>query len=193
MRFLRKLFTTKLTSSPPSFAPMLIVLFGILPATAHLCAGEIDDLLVKASKHIDTKSYQDVILCYEQVIRLDPKHIIAHHGKGVMLANLGRHSEAIKSFDRALEIDQDFISAHRDRATSLQILLRFQEAADSLQRAKAIESKWREEALLAYQSRDYERASLRCSQLICQKRGQKRGQTLNIHFQACRCHAEWLF
>jgi tetratricopeptide (TPR) repeat protein len=148
--------------------PLLLslCLTGYMLCPTCLRGADVGDLILKASKYSESKSYQDALLCYERAVVLDPKSTVAHYGKGVMLGNLGRYGDAIHAFDRVLEIDPDFISALRGKATSLRAAQRFQEADESLRRANAIEGRWQNEALLAYENHDYEQASLRCSQLI---------------------------
>jgi len=42
---------------------------------------------------------------FANAIEINPKYTEAWHNKGIALANLGRHEEALTAFDKAIEID----------------------------------------------------------------------------------------
>ena len=45
------------------------------------------------------------IYCYDQILEIDPREILAWRGKGLALGRLGRSQEAIACFDQVLRVD----------------------------------------------------------------------------------------
>src|SRR5450830_1227784 len=72
--------------------------------------------------------YEEAILCYDQALELDPRHVNAWSNKGNSLQNLGRYEEAIHCYDKALELDPRDAGAWTNKGSSLHSLGRNEEA-----------------------------------------------------------------
>lgn len=75
---------------------------------------------------------------FDQAIRINPNHEMAHSGRGNALSNLERYEEALDCYDLALKINPDFAEALNNRGNSLFNLERYEEALDSYDRALKI-------------------------------------------------------
>ncbi|MCC6678383.1 MAG: tetratricopeptide repeat protein [Phycisphaerales bacterium] len=79
-------------------------------------AGVCTDLgfALKAAGQID-----EAIARYEQAIRLNPNHALAHLNLGVALKAKGNADQALASFRRAVQADPSFAQAHNNLANAL--------------------------------------------------------------------------
>jgi tetratricopeptide (TPR) repeat protein len=63
-----------------------------------------------------------------EVVRLEPDNAVAHHFRGVLLSQRGRHGEALASFDRAVALNPAAAEPHYNRGIALCHLGRHEDA-----------------------------------------------------------------
>jgi tetratricopeptide (TPR) repeat protein len=56
----------------------------------------------------------DALASFDEALRLDPDHALAHYNRGVILIQKGRPDEAIPAFRTALHIQPNFVEPHCD-------------------------------------------------------------------------------
>ncbi|MCJ7530755.1 MAG: serine/threonine-protein kinase [Anaerolineales bacterium] len=78
---------------------------------------------------------EEAILCYDQALELDPRHVKAWYNKGASLDSLGRYEEAIRCYDQALELDPRHVGAWNNKGSDLQDLGRHEGAIRCYDRA----------------------------------------------------------
>ncbi|HEX4207963.1 MAG TPA: tetratricopeptide repeat protein [Ktedonobacteraceae bacterium] len=76
---------------------------------------------------------------YDQALRLDNGDAQAWQGRGLTMAMLGKHREALDAFDHALKIDSSLVISLNGKGTALNMLHRNQEALDVFDRAAMLE------------------------------------------------------
>jgi|TARA_B100000315_G_scaffold6008_1_gene6020 tetratricopeptide (TPR) repeat protein len=52
--------------------------------------------------------FKEAIICYNEVLKIDPKDIDALNNKGIALGKLGKLDEAITCYDEASKIDPEY-------------------------------------------------------------------------------------
>lgn len=78
---------------------------------------------------------------FDRAVELMPEFALAWNNRGICLANLGRHSEALESYDHALNnADQELAEVLENRGVSLSSLGREQEAQAAYQQAFALKT-----------------------------------------------------
>src|SRR6516162_2243225 len=98
---------------------------------------EIGSALRKASKFREQVQLELAEACCRSILDRAPDYFDAHLMLGDLLAELGRHAEAIATYDRALQINLDNSEALYNRGNSLLHLRRNEEAVASYDRAVA--------------------------------------------------------
>jgi len=68
---------------------------------------------------IRQRRYQEALDFFHDLIRIKPMHAKFYVGRGVSLAGLKRHEEALRSYDHALELDPTLQEARSNRANLL--------------------------------------------------------------------------
>jgi tetratricopeptide (TPR) repeat protein len=93
---------------------------------------EIYDKLLKwLDKGIElynSKRYDEAIPCFDKVLEIDPKYILALVYKGTVYSDLGRNGEAMPYFDKVLGIDPKNSYAWNSKGAALQMLKSYDEA-----------------------------------------------------------------
>lgn len=92
-------------------------------AVAHHQAGQLD--LAEAA--------------YRTALGISPRHTLAKHNLGVVLAAQGRQQAAIAVFDEVIAAEPRYASAHYNRAVALQALGRIREATRGFSQACVLE------------------------------------------------------
>lgn len=92
-----------------NFINVLIVVFCVvslflLPNV--VLAESKNDLLNKGVEAIEKGRYNEAIIYFDKVLKIDPKNIDALGGNGVAFLELGQYNTAKSYFDKALKIDQ---------------------------------------------------------------------------------------
>jgi tetratricopeptide (TPR) repeat protein len=54
----------------------------------------------------ELKKHEEAILCFDELIRLEPEHSSGWLNKGDSLKKLGKHEEAEQCFAKAKELDE---------------------------------------------------------------------------------------
>jgi Tfp pilus assembly protein PilF len=89
------------------------------------------------------KKYKDAIICYDNALKLNPKHAIAWQNKGEVLRLLGQENDAIQCFTEAISINPDLIIAWNDMGATLSDIGKYQEAFPYLDKAIDLAANWR--------------------------------------------------
>jgi Flp pilus assembly protein TadD len=80
-------------------------------------------------------AYGEALECYQELVHLDGRDVLARNGLGIALAQQARYSEAEDQFRRAIGIRQSFPEAHFNLAGVMQSTGRHSEAEIPLRRA----------------------------------------------------------
>lgn len=104
-------------------------------STQRAAADNVPTLLAKAEVCIARSDFAEATTCYQDVLRLDPRHAIAHNNLGAALVKLGRYQEAESEFRRAIGIRESYPDAHSNLGSVLRVLGRTTEAEAPLRRA----------------------------------------------------------
>ncbi|MGD0506004.1 MAG: sulfotransferase [Steroidobacteraceae bacterium] len=83
--------------------------------------GNSKHLLAQGNKCIAQGDYPEAISFYEDLIRLEPRHVIGHNNLGAALSKLGRYQEAETHFREAVSIDQNYPDAHSNLGNLLRL------------------------------------------------------------------------
>jgi len=86
------------------------------------------DLIHQARELQKASRFEEALVAYDKVLKIDPRSVDGLNDKGLILNQLGKYEEAITWFDKALEIDPDFIDAMYNKADALGELGRYEEA-----------------------------------------------------------------
>jgi tetratricopeptide (TPR) repeat protein len=92
-------------------------------------------LLAQGNKAMARGDYTEAITCYEDLIRLNPRHSIALNNLGAALFTLGRLEEAGGCFQRLIRVDPDSADGHTKLGTTFLAEGRYAEAESFLRRA----------------------------------------------------------
>ncbi len=88
----------------------------------------ISYLIQEANGLLNASRFEEALISYEKVLKIDPRSIDALNGKGMILNQLGKYEEAITWFDKALEIDPNFANALDNKGITLANLGKYEEA-----------------------------------------------------------------
>ena len=95
----------------------------------------ISNLVLEGHALLNASRFEEALILYDKVLKLDPKSVEALNGKGVILNQLGKYEDAIIWFDKALEINPDFIDAMYNKADALGELGKYEESLKWTDRA----------------------------------------------------------
>ena len=73
----------------------------------------------RASPSTNWAGTRKPISAYDHALTIDPRHAKVYYNKGIALADLGRHEEAIAAYDKAIEIVPDYSKAFYNKGISL--------------------------------------------------------------------------
>jgi tetratricopeptide (TPR) repeat protein len=79
-------------------------------------------------QHEVDKDYEGAITNYDQVIVLNPSHVLAYYYRGEAKGALGRYADAIADYDQAIANDTHFCQAYMNRGITKALLGRFTDA-----------------------------------------------------------------
>ena len=82
--------------------------------------------------------YQEAIVCYDEVIRLDIKFYYGWNNKGASLANLERYEDAIVCCDEAIRLDPQNPDAWGNKGIALKKFGRDEEAEQCFAKAREL-------------------------------------------------------
>jgi tetratricopeptide (TPR) repeat protein len=72
--------------------------------------------LALGNVHLGGERYQSALALYQNLLDLDPSHVIGHNNIGMVFSRLGLPAPAIARFDRALSLDPTYAEARWNRA-----------------------------------------------------------------------------
>ncbi|MBL9203108.1 MAG: tetratricopeptide repeat protein [Opitutaceae bacterium] len=98
-------------------------------------------LLNKARSLVSTNKAVEALSCYDEILRLDPKHTEAMIRKGTTLERLNRFEEAIQCYERAIEADSKSTLAYLSKGGVCNRLGRYDEALKCYELALQAEEK----------------------------------------------------
>jgi tetratricopeptide (TPR) repeat protein len=106
------------------------------PASAKVPAsGNIHTLLARASDHMTRGAWTDAVDCYEELLRVDPRHAVARSNLGGAFCNLGRYVQAEAQFRQAIQINPKYADAYSNLGTVLRWRGAVDESEPPLRRA----------------------------------------------------------
>lgn len=87
----------------------------------------LDAWYFKATTYRNLKQYENELLCYDKIIKIDPDEA-AWYNKGVALSSLGRFTDAIECYEEVLKINPNDSDALLNQGIAFHSLSMFQEA-----------------------------------------------------------------
>jgi len=81
------------------------------------------------------KDYEEALIAYEEVIRLDPNDAGGYIGRGEALYKLKRYEEALATHKLAIRLDLNIASAYVGKGNALRALKRYHEASQAHEQA----------------------------------------------------------
>lgn len=112
------------------------------PAAPHAkngMAARLTSLLAAGQSLLDLKQPARALICFEEVLTLDPRNAKAHIKKGAALEQLGQCNEAIASYDRAITLDPLLSDAYVAKGGIFNRLERYQEALNCYEQAALLQ------------------------------------------------------
>jgi len=107
-------------------------------ATATAVATHSNDvlaLLSQANACAARGADAEAVECYEQVLKIKPRHLLARNNLGVAFCKLGDYQEAEKHFRRAVGIQPTYADAQFNLGTALRSIGQIAESEEPLRRA----------------------------------------------------------
>lgn len=98
-------------------------------------------LLNKGRSLLSTNKAVEAVTCYDEILRLDPKHTEAMIRRGAALERLNRFEEAIQCYERAIETDPKVTLAYLSKGGVCNRLGRYDEALKCYELALQAEEK----------------------------------------------------
>jgi tetratricopeptide (TPR) repeat protein len=92
-------------------------------------------LHARANEALARRAYADALDCYQELVTLDPRDVVARNGLGITLAELARYKEAEFELRRAIGIRPSNPDVHFNLGNVLLAVGRYHEAEDPLRRA----------------------------------------------------------
>ena len=99
----------------------------------------ISELIQKGNTMLNSSKYEEALVAFDQVLKIDTRSVDALNGKGLIFNQLGKYEEAITWFDKALSIDPNFVDALYNKGGALGELGRYEEAIVWTDKALALE------------------------------------------------------
>jgi tetratricopeptide (TPR) repeat protein len=93
-----------------------------LPAPSSAKAppsGNIHTLLARASDHMARGAWAEAVECYEELLRVDPRHAVARSNLGAAFCNLGRYAEAEAQFRQTIQVNPKYADGYSNLGTVL--------------------------------------------------------------------------
>ena len=101
----------------------------------------VRSLLARADAAVAKGDHEMVVVAYQQLLRLKPRHLLARNNLGVALWKLGQYHEAAEQFRRAAGIQSTFADAQFNYGTMLRLIGRIVESEMPLRRALKLDPK----------------------------------------------------
>ena len=102
----------------------------------------ISRLLQEGRVLLNASRFEEALISYDKVLKIDPRSVDALNGKGLILNQLGKYEEAITWFDKALEINPNFVNALNNKGIALANLGKYEEAITWFDKALEIDASY---------------------------------------------------
>ena len=113
-------------------------------------------LLQDAYRFYTQRRLPDALDVYDRILQVDSRNQLAWQGRGLTLAQQGRHQEALESFDRALKIKPNLVTSLTGKGVALNRLRRNKEALETFDQAILLE----QDNVLAWDGKGAARSAL---------------------------------
>lgn len=110
--------------------------FYTAPTVPNTIPSSYSEYIHKGVQLFDLQRYQEALVAFDEAIRLNPYHALAHYTRGYTLLELGRYEEAYFAFDEAIRFSINPAYSHYGKYETLKALKRYEEAEVS--RSEAI-------------------------------------------------------
>ncbi|MCX8071647.1 MAG: hypothetical protein N3C12_04245 [Candidatus Binatia bacterium] len=88
------------------------------PPQGERARSNVEELWEEATRREVANDFAGAVMCWTQVIALDPCNPIAYHRRGWARAQLGDLQGEIEDWSTAIELDPSFDAAYADRAAA---------------------------------------------------------------------------
>lgn len=86
----------------------------------------------------DQERYEEALVAFEQVIRLNPNSYDIYCIKGATLLNLKRFEEALVAFEQAIRLNPNYAEYYHNKGLVLNSLNRYEEANEAFEKARQL-------------------------------------------------------
>ena len=91
-----------------------------LPSAATpIASGNIHTLLARANEQMARGAWAEAVGSYEELLRLEPRHAVAHGNLGAAFCSLGRFAEAEAHLRQAIQLNPKFADPYSNLGTML--------------------------------------------------------------------------
>jgi len=97
--------------------------------------GSPQALLTRGNELLTARAYTEAVACYQEVLELDPRSVVACNNLGAAFCGLGRYDDAEQQFRRAIGIRRTYADAHCNLGTVLRLRGRVIESEAPLRHA----------------------------------------------------------
>ena len=97
------------------------------------------DLIHQARELQKASRFEEALVAYDKVLKIDPRSVDGLNDKGLILNQLGKYEEAITWFDKSLEIDPIFTNGVNNKGITLSNLGKYEEAITWFDKALEID------------------------------------------------------
>jgi tetratricopeptide (TPR) repeat protein len=104
-------------------------------------SGSVRALLARADDCVARGAHDEVIACYQELLKSKPRHLLARNNLGVALWKLGRYHEAVEQFRRATGIQSTYADAQFNLGSLLRLTGQVAESELPLRRALKLSPK----------------------------------------------------
>jgi len=98
-----------------SYIYLLLVFLALILVLPACSSGEADTHYNTGVEFQEQGKLPEAITEYDEVIRLDSKHILAYKNRGIAYTDLGQFERAIENYDRVLSIKPKSADAYYNR------------------------------------------------------------------------------
>src|SRR3989442_2348580 len=114
----------------------LVLDLAAVPASEDLARGEAE--VLRAHTHWDAREFVEALACYDRATAFGYEDHVMWNNRGVALAGLGQHEDAIDAYTRAMQRSPTYEIAAYNLGNAFAQLGQFEEAVVAYDRALAI-------------------------------------------------------
>ena len=103
-----------------------------------LNSGSIALLYVSALALFKLDRFDELLIQFDRLVLIAPKHVAALNERGSVLAAMGRYDDALATIDAALLVDPRCVEAHLNKAATLREMKRYDDAIAAYGRVSAL-------------------------------------------------------